>query len=250
MRAVNLLPEGHRPIGPSGERSGSAYVLLGVLGAVLVATLGYVFVSNQVSSALKEAAALSRQAAVAETKAAQLAPFGEFSSLREARIAAVTDLAAGRLDWERVTRELGLVLPKGSWLTSVEGAAPSGLGAATASAAPPAAGAETGPTVKLAGCAKSQPAVATTLIRLKRLNGAKEVQLDSSQRAGESEPKSTKGKVKKGESAGAGQDASSGCGKGFGFTATVVLEPVGPAAPSTDPAAKPAQVPASLGGGS
>lgn len=248
MRAVNLLPDGHRPIGPSGERSGSAYVLLGVLGAVLLATLGYVFVSNEVSSAREEAAALSRQAAVAEAKVTELAPFGEFSSLREARIAAVTELATGRLDWERVARELGLVLPKGSWLTSVEGSAPSGLGAANG--APPAAGTVTGPTVKLAGCAKSQPAVATTLIRLKRLNGAQEVQLESSQRAGESEPKSTKGKTKKGEGTGSSQDASSGCGEGFGFTATVVLEPTGPATPSNDPADKPAEVPASLGGGS
>lgn len=251
MRAVNLLPQQHRPVGPTGERSGSAYFVIGALVVMLAAAIAYVVVANQVTSGREEAASLSAQADIAEARVAELAPFGEFSALKEARVMAVSELATSRLDWERLARELSLVLPKDTWLTSVDGNTGTSPTAAAAAAPAPASGAaaeHTGPTVTLTGCAKSQPAVATTLVRLKRLNGASDVQLDSSTRESESKPKSTKGKAKD-ETAGAGSSsASEGCGKGYGFTATVELEPVKPVLPAG--AKKPTQVPASLGGGS
>lgn len=248
MRAVNLLPVQHRRVAPSGERSGSAYFVLAALAVMLAGAVAYVVVANQVTAGKEEAATLSAQAETAEAKVAQLAPFGEFSALKAARVMAVSELATSRLDWERLARELALVLPKDTWLTSVDGstgAAP----AAGAAAAPPAGQEPAGPTVNLTGCAESQPAVATTLVRLKRLNGATDVELDESSRTSESKPKSTKGKVKDDDAGGTGGGTStSDCGDGYGFTATVELAPVEPVLPAqTD---KPAEVPASLGGGS
>ena len=246
MRAVNLLPEQHRRTAPSGERSGSAYFVLAALAVMLAGAIAYVVVSNQVTAGKEEAATLSAQAETAEAKVAQLAPFGEFSALKEARVIAVSELATSRLDWERLARELALVLPKDTWLTSVDGS--TGMSADEA-AAPSAPGEEpAGPTVKLTGCAKSQPAVATALVRLKRLNGATDVQLDESSRVNESKPKSTKGKVKEEDAGDAGVAEAAGCGDGYGFTATVELAPVEPVLPAQ--ADKHAEVPASLGGGS
>lgn len=38
MRAVNLLPEGDRPAAPAEPVKGGAYAVLGVLGALVIAT--------------------------------------------------------------------------------------------------------------------------------------------------------------------------------------------------------------------
>ena len=70
MRAVNLLPERHRPRQPSGGGQGkSGYVLLGALGAVLVGVLVYVLTLNSINTsrtkiteATAEAARLNDQA--------------------------------------------------------------------------------------------------------------------------------------------------------------------------------------------
>ncbi len=41
--------------------------------------------------------------------------------MRDARVETVTSLAQSRFDWERVMRELSLVLPGTVWLTNVTG---------------------------------------------------------------------------------------------------------------------------------
>jgi len=252
MRAVNLLPKSQRPVAATGQRSGSAYVLIGVLAVVLLAAVGYVVIANQVTSSNAEAARLAAETGQAEAKVAELAPFGEFSDLKNARIAAVRSLATERLDWERLTRELALVLPKGTWLTSVQGDAGTAPASSTSAPASTSTATAVGPTVTLSGCSKTQDGVATALVRLRRLNGADEVELQHSERP---DAKGTKAKslkhrtpVEEGAMAAAGGGDSKGCATDFEFSATVKLDPEHAAA-STGPDGSDEQVPVSLGGG-
>jgi Tfp pilus assembly protein PilN len=253
MRPVNLLPPEHRPLTPSGRRGGSGYIVVAALALALVAAIGYVVTANTAAARNAEAARLARSAAAAEARAAALAPFGEFSQLKQARFEAVSRLAVSRLDWERLARELALVLPDRTWLLSVDGDAATDVAATPA--AQPAAGSDTptGPSVTIAGCGKSQTAVATALVRLRRLSGATDVELQQST-GNESHAKGKAGKAARKESTGTGTSSSSpggagpadGCGKDYDFSARVLLAP-------TQAAATPVgtrRVPASLGGGS
>ena len=241
MRAVNLLPERHRPRRASaGGKKGSSYVVLGVLGAVLVALVVYVLTLNSINSGNDQIAVAKAETEQAQAQTRSLSAYGDFAKVKQKRVAAVTQLAKGRFDWERLVRELAHVLPENVWLVKTEASAagdPSGSTTAGAAATTPAAGA---PVVKLSGCARDQAQVAVTLVRLRELQGADDVKLDRSAKPAETgKPGSS--------SAGAGPQ---GCGTSRGranyaFDAVVTFEAQAAAA-----AAKPSdKAPASLGGG-
>lgn len=63
MKPVNLLPERYRPAKSTGKRSGSAYVVLGVLGVLLLAVFLLVHTSNQVADRNEQIAAAEAEAA-------------------------------------------------------------------------------------------------------------------------------------------------------------------------------------------
>ncbi|MEX2196459.1 MAG: PilN domain-containing protein [Thermoleophilaceae bacterium] len=214
MRAVNLLPASRRTQ-DGGSRPGSAYVVLGVLGALLVAVVMYVLTANGLTGKQDELATAQAETQAAQQRAAALGSFGDFASIKQTREATVSQLAQARLDWERLVRELSRVLPDDVYVSTLDASAG---GAADAAAA--AAGA-TGPTLGLTGCAPSNPDVATLMVRLRKLHRANEVALTSSAR---------------------GQGEAGECGDGYGFGITVSFDP----APQ---AAAPEQVPAHLGGG-
>jgi Tfp pilus assembly protein PilN len=247
MRAVNLLPEKHRPRRPSGGGQGSAYVLVGLLAAVLVGVLVYVVTLNSINSARTDVAKAKADTARFQAEAAQLGPYGDFSKVKQQRVAAVTQLAEGRVDWERMVRELSAVLPNGVWLNTAaaadslsdasSGGAGAGFSSGTSGTNASAAG--NGPVLTLGGCAADQTAVATTLVRLREMQGANNVQLDHS----------TQGDQPSG-SAGTSPGASSpgGCGSTHGkpnyaFQVDVAFDPRA-GAPY-----QPGAVPSSLGGG-
>jgi Tfp pilus assembly protein PilN len=216
VRAVNLLPA-HRRAPQGGGRPGSAYVLVGALGALLVAVLVYVLTANGLTSKQDELAQLKTETQAAQQRAAQLGSFGNFAAIKATREQSVAQLAQARLDWERLVREVSRVLPGDVTIAQLEATAASGTANAD-----PAAAASSGPTLKLTGCAPSHPDVATTLVRLRRLHRANDVALGSAARAGSAE--------------GDGE-----CGRGVGFSATVSFDPA--------PATAPGRVPAHLGGG-
>jgi hypothetical protein len=250
MRPVNLLPQRYRAHLPSGGRQGSAYLVLGVLAALLVAVAVYVLTANQVNSRKTDIAKAKAEAAEAEARAAALGPFGKFVTIKETRLASVKQLAGARFDWERLMRELALVLPSGVWLSEVTASAtgqatedgPTGAGSSppSDSGTSGAADASTAsPSVKLVGCATAQPKVAVLLVRLRRLHRALDVQLSES---AEEEAESSDSGSSSDSSAASSTD---GCGKRrFKFDATVTFSPL-PASSGGQ-----AKVPASLGGGS
>jgi Tfp pilus assembly protein PilN len=241
MRPVNLLPQSARPYVASGGRSGGAYVVIGVLAALVLGVAAYVLTTNQISSRKGEIARAKQETQAAQARTAGLQKFGDFSKVAQARVSAVQGLAAGRIDYERLLRETSRVLPSGVWLTSLDAEATGGASGSSAGATPstpPASGtgaaASTAPSVHVNGCAKTQGQVATTLVRLRALHGADEVQLNDS-------GKSSTG----GSSAAASSAGASGCGDNYTFDVLVTLTPAVTALGDAGH-----KVPGSLGGGS
>jgi Tfp pilus assembly protein PilN len=243
VKAVNLLPEKHRPRRPTGGKSGSGYIALGVLGAVLIAVLVYVFTLNSINSSKTKITEAKAEAVRLDSQANSLGPYGDFAKIKAERVRSVQSLAQGRFDWERLVRELATVLPSDVWLVNATASA-SGESATPGStpATPGAAPVSTGPTLSLQGCARDQSQVAVTLVRLRELQGATDVALDHSTRgedtSGGNAPASP-------PAAGAGGDTS--CGKtggkpNYDFQVNVTFAP-------TQPSSQPATVPARLGGG-
>lgn len=184
MRPVNLLPPKHRPHQPSGGKSGSSYMVLGLLAVVLVAAVTYVMEANKVTQAKSDITTAEQKTAAAKARAEQLGPFANFAQIKEQRVASVRQLAESRFDWERTVRELALILPDGVWLRDFDasltgedaaagggGGVPGGTGVAAS-----------GPSIKIHGCAYKQPQVATLLVRLRAMQGVKDVKLSDSTR--------------------------------------------------------------------
>jgi hypothetical protein len=111
------------------------------------------------------------------------------------RTLTVSQLVQARFDWSHALHELGRVLPAGTALSSLHGtvgAAGASSSAGSSPAAAPAAGATatsstppgSTPVFTLTGCATTQSVVAQTLQRLRLMDGASEVQLQSSTKSG------------------------------------------------------------------
>lgn len=180
MRPVNLIPREERRGEQAPLRSGPlAYVVVGVLVAVLVGVTALVLTNNEIAEHETEIAKLEREDAAATAKAERLAAYTQFQSLSEQRVATVASLADSRFDWERVMRELALVLPSDVWLVGLSASAtPSSGGGGGGSGL---RGAAPGPALELSGCAKGQEGVAGFVTALKDIEGVTRVGVQSSE---------------------------------------------------------------------
>lgn len=245
MRPVNLLPEGDRDVRSMHQANG-ATIVLGVLGALLLAVLALVVTQNQINGRTGDIAEADQQAKVAQAKVEQLSSFGTFAAVKQARVDSVSKLAAARFDWERFMRELAIVLPDGTSLLQVSGSATGDQDTATASSASPATPTDSAtvgsPIVTLSGCAKSQPKVAVLMVRLRRMYRVKDVELSDSTQADAAAGAATG--PASGQAAGGADNTA--CGRGqYKFETKVTYSP----APTTDTGST-RKVPSRLGGGS
>jgi Tfp pilus assembly protein PilN len=183
VRPVNLIPPEERRGQQAPLRAGAlAYVVLAALVAVLVGVTALVLAGNEISEREAELARVEAEDAREAAKAERLSAYAGFRDLSEQRVATVQSLADSRFDWERVMRELSLILPSDVWLVgltatatpevSVEGGASSG-GANLRGSAP-------GPALELSGCATGQEAVAGFVAALKDIDGVTRVGVQSS----------------------------------------------------------------------
>lgn len=183
MRPINLIPEEDRRGQHAALRSGPVlYIAIGALVAALVGVTALVLTDNQISERKAEAAELRREDAAAKGQAERLAAYTAFRSLHDQRVATVTSLAKSRFDWERVMRELSLVLPSDVWLTDLVATVAPGVtieGADTTSASSLRAGAA-GPAIEMSGCATGQEEVAGFVTALKDIDGVTRVGVESS----------------------------------------------------------------------
>jgi Tfp pilus assembly protein PilN len=253
MRPVNLLPDELRPRQRTREGDGRAHIVLGVLGVLLVMAVAYALSLNQVNSHKTDIARAKSETEKAKAEVTASTAFGDFHAIEQTRSASVQQLAGGRFDWERMMRELALVLPAHTWLLNVTaGASADGAGATPGAStpAPPATGSPaaapgdsaasgaSSPTLSLKGCALKQNDVAVVLVRLRKLYLVDNVNLN------ESAQETTDKGVQTTTDSAAGSDT---CGSGrFKFDVTVTFSAA--SAKSDKPAG--GKVPAKLGGGS
>jgi Tfp pilus assembly protein PilN len=239
MKAVNLIPGEHRQGAGSltGRSGGGALIVLGVVAALALLLLAYGSASHQISSQNGQAAALRARAGSIEARTGQLAPYTSFVSMANQRTQTVAQLVQARFDWSHALHELGRVMPVGTALDTLHGVVgPAGASGSASSAATPAAGATPAsstpagsvPVFTLTGCARSQAVVAQALQRLKLMDGASEVQLQSSTQSGASSSSSSS------------SSSGGGCSGGdASFSAQVVFTglPAGPIPTLSSPGA-------------
>lgn len=235
MRPVNLIPPEDRRGDRAPLRSGPlSYVVVGALAVVLLAVTLMVTTSNDIADREAEVEQLETDLAAKTAEAEKLAPFTRFATLRQERESTLASLAQSRFDWERVLREMALIIPEDVTLTNLNGAAVANAEGSTA-------GAEIGaPNLAISGCASSHSAVAEFLAALQDIDGVTRVSVGRSEASGD------------------GNEASEVCGPVHTFDVSVAFDgasvsaaaaeasAVNPSAETTPPAPAP-EAPESAG---
>jgi Tfp pilus assembly protein PilN len=174
MRPIDLTPADLRQGARAPMRTGPIpYIILGALVAVLIGVALLVTTGNQISEREDEVAQLKSEDAAAKVEARRLTPYVQFQTLHEQRLATITSLADSRFDWERVMRELSLVLPHDVWLTELTASASGG--AESGAAGGNLRGQIPGPALEMGGCAAGQESVAGFVTALKDIDGVTRV---------------------------------------------------------------------------
>jgi Tfp pilus assembly protein PilN len=232
VKPVNLVPQDQRRRVASEGDGKSAPIVLGVLAVLLALVVGYVLTSNSVTERKSDAAAASAEADQLEARAGQEASYTDFAQIAVTRTQSVSDVAGKRFDWERFMRELGRVMPEGSWLQSADASVTGDptSGASTTLPADPSTTGTVAPAANLVGCTPDQDDVARMMVRLRQLYRVDDVLLNESS-LGENEEEAT----------------VASCGPLYTFNLTVKFTA---AEPSKEAPRGTRGVPASLGGGS
>ena len=180
MRAINLLPRddarrGHQP---------QWIVLVPVVAAVLLTALtsiGFLSASGKVKSRGSELATLKDElAAIPTPDTSKVQSQTALASDEQTRVTALGTALSRRVAWDRIFRELSLVLPSDVWLATLSAKAP--VPSSTAAApTPPAPGPSVAATeFTLDGYTYSHAAVARLLSRLAVVPDLVNVQLQQS----------------------------------------------------------------------
>ena len=230
MKAVNLVPTEQRRVQASGKQNGSSYVLIGVLVTLLAMVGAYVFTSNNAKDRENQAAAAKAEAKQLEAEVKAQGAFTNFSDIKKTRLAAVMGVATTRFDWERLMRELALVMPEGSWLQSTDASVSGAIDgeSTTTSTGTPVAPM---PKANLVGCTPNQSDVARMMVRMREIHRVTDVELnESSTEVGDNT-----------------EVTASSCGRYYQFDITLSFSQM---PPPTEAPRGASSVPAALGGGS
>jgi Tfp pilus assembly protein PilN len=137
MRAFNLLPKEEARVAQE-QGSPVPYVLVALVGVLLFAALAafYLMAGKDVADSRARVDDLRAELAVyaAQTEQPQTEdPTAALSAERLGRTNALSAALAKRLAWDRVLRELALILPEDAAIDSIEATAPGAYNAPTAS---------------------------------------------------------------------------------------------------------------------
>jgi Tfp pilus assembly protein PilN len=122
MRAVNLLPRDE-----TKRQQPGAVVLTAVLGSVLVVALvAGLFLMTSSGASDKQAEVDALRAELAAIPPAPEAPVDSsgLETQKSARVTLLGKALGSRIAWDRVLREISLVLPEDIWLESLTASAP------------------------------------------------------------------------------------------------------------------------------
>ena len=181
MQAINLLP---RDDSRRGRQKTQWIVIVPVVLAVLmtgVFSTMFLSTSGKVKDRKAELASLQQQlAAIPTPDASKVQTQNALAADKQARVTALNAALSRRVAWDRVFRELSLVLPDDVWLATVSAKAPVPSSVATPPAAPASGAAVAATGLTLDGYTYSQPAVARLLTRLAVIPDLVNVQLQQS----------------------------------------------------------------------
>lgn len=176
MRAVNLLPR-DAPVKSFAANRGVAFGGLG--GAALVTAVLATMVVGAGGAASQKQAELDalrvQIAAVPRPVEQDTSGDAVLAADKGARVGALSAALGGRVAWDRVLRQISLVLPEDVWLTNLSASAPVAVDAV------PLEGATVATGVTLVGSTYSQNGVARFLSRLSVVPDLANVRLVSSQ---------------------------------------------------------------------
>ena len=190
MRAVNLLPkDSARRAGPPVPTAVAATVIGGLVLVSLMISVLLLSAHGKVKSRQLELAQKQAElAAIPVPAQSRLQQQDALVSDKSARVAALNAALSKRIAWDRVLREVALVLPDDVWLLSLSATAPSSATAtpvtstsSTSSSSSPALGGQLGFSIE--GYTYSHDAVARLLTRLAIVPDLQQVQLISSEQA-------------------------------------------------------------------
>ncbi len=166
MQAVNLLPRDD----PNRRTKTNVPVVVGVAGAVLTTALigmMYMSASGTVHDRQQELDTARAELAVVPPPVQQSSAQAALAAEQKARVSALSTVMSTRVAWDRVLREVTLVLPQDVWLVSLNG-----------SSTPATTGLPSG--LVIDGYTYSVDGVARVLSRLQLVPDLSDVQLTSS----------------------------------------------------------------------
>jgi Tfp pilus assembly protein PilN len=180
VRAINLLP---RDLS-RGQKKVQWIVVIPVLGAVVLsAALSIMFLSA--SGGVKDRQAQldtlnAELAAIPTPDTSKVQTQGALAADKQTRVKALNTALSRRVAWDRVFRELSLILPDDVWLTNVSAKAPVPSSVATPPVAAAAGSSVAATGFTLDGFTYTQAGVARLLQRLSVIPDLVNVQLQQS----------------------------------------------------------------------
>ena len=201
MRAVNLLPRDELVVRRAPRPTGPV-LLAGLLLVIVAAIIGGAFMLERGKVDDRRAQLEQLQSDLRSTPPPKPEPEGNaiLTDEKGKRVVALADALSTRVAFDRVLRQLSLVLPSDVWLSSLRANSPyAAEGASTSLSAPaatpaastppasgtsppPAAAASTSSTFAVTGYTYSQEGVARLLARLSVVPSLVDVRLDRSER--------------------------------------------------------------------
>jgi Tfp pilus assembly protein PilN len=183
MRAINLLPRDDARRGPQKTQW---IVLVPVVAAVMLTALlsaSFLSASGKVKDNEAELASLKDVlAAIPTPDASKIQTQSALAADKQARVQALSGALSRRVAWDRVLRELSLVLPDDVWLATLSAKAPVSSSIPTPPAAPAPGATVAATQFTLDGYTYSHAAVARLLSRLSVVPDLVNVQLQQSTR--------------------------------------------------------------------
>jgi len=187
MRAFDLLPRDDARQRDGSRHPSRAQLVLAVVGLVLVAILGSFFLVTNARVADKQqtvndlkAQLAAENVAAAEPAQPAAGPDAGLVQERDGRTSALAAALGSRVAWDRLLRDLSLVLPDDVWLTTLTGT----TGTSAAAAGDPAAAAPPGPgSFEIVGYTRAQDGVAQLLSRMAVLPEVESAKLVSATKA-------------------------------------------------------------------
>jgi Tfp pilus assembly protein PilN len=180
VRPVNLIPTDERRGDRAQMRTGSiSYLVVGALAILFFAVVALAFTGKTISDKEGEKKAAEQELTAATARAQSLSEFQNFRTIHDTRTSTVSSLAQSRFDWERVMRELSLIIPSNISLLNLTGTASPTVTIEEGAEIPLRDGVAS-PALELVGCTVGQDEVAAFVAALEDIDGVTRVGIESS----------------------------------------------------------------------